>query len=127
MTDPGNGQRVVTQVTRPGRDFNGPYKEQGPDLIVGYAWGYRSSWENPLGGFPKEIVTVNQDAWSGDHCIDSRLVPGILMSNRKITLPSPGLEDLTVTILDEFGVSAPSEMKGRDCLANKPARRDVLQ
>lgn len=121
LTDPATGQRVVTQVTRPRRDFNGPYATQGPDLIVGYAWGYRSSWESPLGGFPKELIAVNRDPWSGDHCIDSRLVPGVLIANRRITLPSPGLEDIAVTILDEFGVAAPAGLRGRDCLADAPA------
>jgi predicted AlkP superfamily phosphohydrolase/phosphomutase len=121
LTDPATGQRVVSRVTRPRRDFSGPHAQEGPDLLVGYSWGYRSTWENPLGGFPREIITKNEDAWSGDHCIDDRLVPGVLLANRKITLASPGLEDLTVTVLDEFGVRAPAEMRGKDCLADGPA------
>ncbi len=116
MTDPRNGRHPVSKVTRPSRDFSGPHKDDGPDLIIGYSQGYRSSWENPLGSFPIETFPVNTDAWSGDHCIDNRLVPGVLLTNKKITLDSPALYDLTVAILDEFKLAPLSQMIGKDCL-----------
>ena len=122
MRDPLDNQPAVTKVTRPGRDFKGPYREEGPDLLVGYNRGYRSSWESPLGKFPREIFVDNMNAWSGDHCIDSRHVPGVLLANREITLEAPALYDLTVAVLDEFGVPALPEMIGRDCIGEKPAR-----
>jgi len=105
-------------VTLPRRDFSGPYRESGPDLLVGYAWGYRSSWESPLGAFPREVYVDNMNAWSGDHCIDNRRVPGVLISNRKITLPTPALHDLTVAVLDEYGLPPLPGMIGRDCLGD---------
>ena len=36
--------------------------------------------------------------------MDYRLVPGVLVSNRKITLEDPALYDLTVAVLDEYGI-----------------------
>jgi len=122
MRDPRNGRRAVTLVTRPRRDFHGPYKGDGPDILVGYNAAYRSSWESPLGEFPKEVFVDNLEAWSGDHCIDNRLVPGVLLTNRKITLEAPVLYDLTVGVLDEFGVEPLPEMIGRDCLG-KPEKK----
>lgn len=116
LRDPKTGEEVVTELVRPRRDFSGPYTADGPDLIVGYNRGYRSSWTSPLGSFPLPIFVDNRDPWSGDHCIDHRLVPGVLISNRPITVEDPGLEDLTVTVLDEYHVEKPAEMKGRDCL-----------
>jgi predicted AlkP superfamily phosphohydrolase/phosphomutase len=92
---------------------------ESPDLIVGYSWGYRTSWESPLGNFPPELVEDNKDAWSGDHCMDARLVPGILLTNQRISKRNPALKDLTVALLDEFGIAAPPEMTGVDCLKPK--------
>jgi predicted AlkP superfamily phosphohydrolase/phosphomutase len=116
MRDSQHGRRPVTLVTRPRRDFQGPQRASGPDLIVGYNWGYRSSWQSPLGEFPKDIFVENHDAWSGDHSIDYRLVPGVLITNQRINLDKPALYDLTVAVLDEFNVKKLSEMIGQDCL-----------
>ena len=119
LRDPRNDRPVVSKVTRPRQAFSGPYKSEGADLLVGYDWGYRSSWKSPLGEFPAEVFVDNQQAWSGDHCIDNRHVPGVLLANRKITLERPALQDLTVGVLDEFGIPPLAEMIGRDCLADK--------
>ncbi len=117
MTDPRNGNSPVTFVRRPRRDLRGEHGEHGPDLIIGYNTGYRTSWKSPLGEFPREVFEDNEDAWSGDHSIDYRLVPGVLLSNRKISLAAPALYDLTVAVLDEYGVEKLPEMIGEDCLA----------
>jgi bisphosphoglycerate-independent phosphoglycerate mutase (AlkP superfamily) len=45
--------------------------------------------------------------------MDHRLVPGILVTNRKVTEPEPNLLDLPVTILSLYGVKAPAQMSGR--------------
>ena len=117
MTDPRNGKKVVSFVLRTGRDYPGAHgADQAPDIIVGYAPGYRSSWKNPLGEFPPEIFLDNLDPWSGDHSIDYRQVPGILVTNRKISLDKPTLQDLTVSVLAQFGVSKAATMSGRNCL-----------
>ena len=96
--------------------FHGEYADDGPDIVVGYNWGYRSSWTSPLGEFPKQIFTDNIEAWSGDHSVDYRLVPGVLIANRPIMLDEPALYDLTVAVLDEYGVEKTDEMIGQDCL-----------
>jgi predicted AlkP superfamily phosphohydrolase/phosphomutase len=117
MQDPRNGNRPVTLVTRTRRDFHGAHLDVGPDLIVGYSRGYRSSWKSPLGEFPRAIFVNNDDPWSGDHSIDYRQVPGVLITNQRITLDHPALYDLTVAILDEYGVPKLPQMIGQDCLA----------
>ncbi len=117
MRDPRTGRQPVTLVLRTHRDFHGENVDIGPDILVGYNWGYRSSWESPLGEFPREIFVDNNEAWSGDHCVDYRVTPGVLLTNQKITLEAPALYDLTVAVLDEYGVPPLDEMIGRDCLA----------
>jgi len=116
LRDPVNGKQAVTLVVRSDRDFHGKYAGAGPDIVVGYNWGYRSSWTSPLGWFPKAIFEDNDAAWSGDHSVDYRVVPGVLLSNRRITLDAPSLLDLTVAILDEYGIPKPEQMLGQDCL-----------
>jgi predicted AlkP superfamily phosphohydrolase/phosphomutase len=116
MRDPRNGLAPVTLVTQTKRDFKGSGSDSGPDIIVGYNRGYRTSWASPLGEFPRGVFLDNREPWSGDHCVDYRLVPGVLLTNREITLPAPGLQDLTVAVLDEYGVPKSNEMIGRDCL-----------
>ncbi len=116
MEDPVRKRHPVSQVTQTHRDFHGPYIENAPDIIVGYNWGYRCSWESPLGSFPEELYPENSDPWSGDHCMDSRIIPGVLVTNQRITLDQPALYDLTVAVLDEFGVSPLPGMIGRDCI-----------
>jgi len=119
--DPDTGERVISRVHRARDIYSGPYAADGPDLIVGYNDSYRASWETILGGFPRDLVLDNTDAWSGDHCVDSMFVPGVLLCNR--LLPSrPGqtdrvaLEDLAPTILASFGVPVPAAMTGRSLL-----------
>jgi hypothetical protein len=59
------------------------------------------------------ILEDNKDAWIGDHCVDPSHVPGVLFANRKSSVTSPELKDLTVTILHLFGVAAEPQMNGR--------------
>jgi predicted AlkP superfamily phosphohydrolase/phosphomutase len=113
MRDPRDNAVVVSAVYEPRKVFRGRVLEYAPDLIVGYASGYRGSWQTALGATPQTILEDNNDAWIGDHCVDPRLVPGVLLANRPIVVSSPSLADLTVTILKEFGVPKNSEMQGR--------------
>ncbi|MEZ5047981.1 MAG: alkaline phosphatase family protein [Chitinophagaceae bacterium] len=91
----------------------GPYQADNLDLVVGYDRGYRASWESATGRVTEEVFSDNTKCWSGDHCVDPRLVPGVLYSNRRIVADDPGIEDLAPTVLDLFGVEAPAHMTGK--------------
>ncbi|MGH9628434.1 MAG: alkaline phosphatase family protein, partial [Bryobacteraceae bacterium] len=112
--DPGNGKPVVASVVISREQFQGDMLENAPDMIVGYFPGYRSSWQTALGAVPARIIEDNTDEWRGDHCIAARFVPGVLLGNRKSVVANPSLEDLTVTILEEFGVEAAPQLEGRN-------------
>ena len=45
-----------------------------------------------------QIFDDNEKAWSGDHCIDPRLVPGVLFSNHKIADEKVAIVDVAPTI-----------------------------
>jgi len=92
--------------------YQGPYAQSGPDLLVGYNRGYRAGWKTILGAFPPEALEDNTNRWSGDHCIDFTLVPGVLLSNRKIATETPALTDIAPTILSEFGIAKAKGMMG---------------
>ena len=83
-----------------------------PDLIVGYAPGYRASWKTALGETSESEIEDNIDAWIADHCINAADVPGVLFTTRPIRLSDPSLKDLPVSILSLFGIAPEPEMHG---------------
>jgi len=92
--------------------YRGPYLGAAPDLIVGYADGYRASWDAAVGKVTDEVFTDNTKAWCGDHCVDPHLVPGVLFSNRPLKAQDPGIEDMAPTALRLFGIQPPAWMEG---------------
>jgi predicted AlkP superfamily phosphohydrolase/phosphomutase len=102
--------RAVYPVTE---IYHGPYLGAAPDLIIGYAEGYRASWQAAVGRTTAEVFEDNTKAWCGDHCVDPHLVPGVLFSNRKIAADDPGIEDMAPTALHLFGVEVPDWMEGK--------------
>jgi predicted AlkP superfamily phosphohydrolase/phosphomutase len=101
MTDGGN--LVVQEVYDPGE-----HHEQGanlaPDLVIGYNRGYRASWQTALGEAPAGDVTEdNLGKWSGDHCCDPAIVPGIFLSNERNLVTKPHVKDICPAILDYVG------------------------
>jgi predicted AlkP superfamily phosphohydrolase/phosphomutase len=104
---------VITRVDLASEVYQGPYAASGPDMLVGYNRGYRAGWKTILGGFPSDELEDNSNPWSGDHCMDYTLVPGVLLSNRKIAAGSPALTDIAPTILAEFGIAKAHGMIGR--------------
>jgi predicted AlkP superfamily phosphohydrolase/phosphomutase len=116
ITDEPSEARAINRVIDVAREFSGPYRHDGPDLIVGFAEGYRVSWDCARGLVTPALIEDNVRSWSGDHCIDPDKVPGILFSNRKLARDDPRIIDLGPTVLDLFGIDAPAHMTGRTLL-----------
>lgn len=113
VQDPKSKKQVITRVDLASEAYQGPYSRSGPDMLVGYNRGYRAGWQTILGSFPAEELEDNSNPWSGDHCIDYTLVPGVLLSNRKIAANTPALTDIAPTILAEFGIAKTQGMIGK--------------
>jgi len=113
LHDDETGQIGVRNVYASGKLYQGPYLSAAPDLIVGYAAGYRTSWEAAVGKVTAHVFSDNKKARSGDHCVDPVLVPGVLFSNRKVQAQDPGIEDMAATALDLFGIQPPAWMEGK--------------
>ncbi|MEO6785672.1 MAG: nucleotide pyrophosphatase, partial [Chthoniobacteraceae bacterium] len=114
LVDPVNGRRPVHAIHDAAKIYSGPYGGNGPDLLVGFAEGYRASWKAAIGEVEPSVFSDNTKSWSGDHCVDRSLVPGIFLCNRKLDLSDGiGLIDIAPTVLDWFGVPVPAHMDGK--------------
>ncbi len=112
LTDPADGRAAIRRVYQATKAYRGPYKEHAPDLIVGYDSGYRVGWDTAIGKTSRAVFHDNTKAWSGDHCVDPSVVPGILFCNRKINDDHVRLLDIAPTVLALFGIPTPEYMDG---------------
>lgn len=90
-----DGEAVVSGVGV----HRGRFAAQGADLIVGYAVGFRGSAETAMGNSGDQPIQANHDQWRGDHCIDARHVPGVILANE-------GLGDYATPTYRDFPVLA---------------------
>ena len=111
LVDPATGLHPISRVVRRQEVYSGPYVEQAPDLVLGFARGYRGF--GPNGQINVEVLTPNASQWSGTHMIDPAVAAGILVSNRQILIKDPGLGDLGCSICALLNVPA-DDLPGRD-------------
>jgi len=110
-----NGQPVVSRALLKHEVFSGPYTRLGPDIVVGYAAGYRASSETGLGKLTSAaVIEENHDHWGADHCIDAALVPGVIFSNRDLSkIPGLSFRDIPFLAigkhLDQSYIKPPSK------------------
>jgi predicted AlkP superfamily phosphohydrolase/phosphomutase len=109
-----DGQQIISRVLLKHEAFNGPYARLGPDLVVGYAPGFRASSETGLGKSASASLEANLDHWGADHCIDSTKVAGVLFFNRDISnMPGVSFRDIPFLALgkhlDQSYIKPPSQ------------------
>jgi len=119
LTEWQDGERNPIQKVRLKHEtFNGPFTRFGPDLVVGYAPGYRASAETGLGKVPAGIMEENTDHWGADHCIESSAVPGVIFANRDLrdfgTISFRDIPFLAIgKHLDQSNIKPPSQAAGQ--------------
>ena len=113
IKDPDTGETAINRIYDAEQVYRGPYRDQAPDLIVGYNSGYRVSWDSAIGKTTDRIFEDNEKNWSGDHGVDPEIVKGVFFSNMKISSEDPNIIDLAPTILHVFGIEVPHYMDGR--------------
>jgi predicted AlkP superfamily phosphohydrolase/phosphomutase len=123
-TDPQTGARLIERVYVTREIHSGPHLGLEGDLILGFAPPYHCSWSSTSGGLgttsdangfkvPAPVVQPNDSPWSGDHTsLALEHVPGLFLSNRKVTIPAQGVRALQLapTVLSLLGVAVPEEM-----------------
>jgi len=118
LEDMETGNIAITEAYDTSTLYSGPYVKNGPDVIIGFNVGYRSSWGAAIGITEEKVFKNNNKSWSGDHCMDSRHVPGVFFCNKSITANDPGIEDIAPTVLSLFGVEIPKYMTGKPLMNN---------
>ena len=114
MTDPKTGAKMVDAVYKRDDVYTGPFLKNASELQVGFADGYRVSWQTSLGGSPPGIVYPNMKKWSGDHgSFDYKQTAGTLISNRPISTRAADIMDIAPTVLKYFGVPIPPDIDGK--------------
>jgi predicted AlkP superfamily phosphohydrolase/phosphomutase len=123
LEDPDLKQRVVRNVYEIARIHSGEYVGDEADLMVGFEATWRVAWSSTLGNIaltegenggvvPGPIFSANKSTWSGDHVsVSEDLVQGIFFANRKVEIPTAGIDLLHVapTALSILGVPVPPE------------------
>jgi predicted AlkP superfamily phosphohydrolase/phosphomutase len=121
VVDPLNGERVVTHAYPAAEVFHGERVAEAPDLVVGYNRSYAGSDASTLGEIEETVLEDNRSRWSGNHLIDPRLVPGILLVNAPLAGGEHDLTDVTASILDHFGLAPTPDLVGTSFLAHDHA------
>ena len=114
LRDPASGEKVMNSVALTGEVHSGPYADAAPEILMGYRRGYRHSWACATGAVEAEVFSDNTKRWSGDHCVDPSLVPGVFWCNRDIQGARPNLVDMAPTALALFGLKIPGYMQGKN-------------
>jgi predicted AlkP superfamily phosphohydrolase/phosphomutase len=112
LLDPQTGRHAIRKVRATAETFDGPYRLDAPDLLIGYEGGYRNSWECATGAVTGSVFSDNTRSWSGDHCVDPDIVPGVFFCNRRIATERPRLIDIPLSILELFGQKRARYMQG---------------
>lgn len=100
--------QVMSGVWKREQIWEGERLAEAGDLQIGYAWGYRVSWQTSLGGAAEPVIFDNLKNWSGDHCsFDPKLIPGVVFSNHSLDASRFRLLDAGLTALSWLGVPLP--------------------
>ena len=113
LPDDEKGCTAINEAFDTAALYDGPYLVNAPDLLIGYAEGYRASWDGATGVVAGPVIEDNVKPWSGDHCVDPRIVPGVIFCNRPIDRRDPALIDIAPTALWLFGLEPPRHMDGK--------------
>jgi predicted AlkP superfamily phosphohydrolase/phosphomutase len=113
LRDEERGAVGINEAFDTAKLYKGPYLQNAPDLLIGYAQGYRTSWDCASGVVAGPVFEDNVKAWSGDHCVDPREVPGVMFCSRSVPVDDPALMDVAPTALKLFGVEPPAHMDGK--------------
>jgi predicted AlkP superfamily phosphohydrolase/phosphomutase len=118
FVDPKTGENVVLRADLADTVFSGARRDEAPDMIVGYNYGYGNSDEASQGRIPNAVL-IDNDAggtFNGSHLMAPDVVAGILMTNGVVRDGAHALEDLTVEVLKQYGIQPGAELNGHPVL-----------
>jgi predicted AlkP superfamily phosphohydrolase/phosphomutase len=122
LKDDATGAAGIRVVRDAAAIYDGAYVDRAPDLLIGYNEGYRVSWDCASGVVAGPLFEDNRKPWSGDHCVDSDLVPGVFFCSKPIATRDPALIDIAPTALSLFGLDVPPHIEGRSLFGGPKER-----
>ncbi|MFT7670197.1 MAG: putative AlkP superfamily phosphohydrolase/phosphomutase [Planctomycetota bacterium] len=112
-----NGEVVVVTADLASDVYVGERVAEAPDLVVGYNAGYGNSDASSTGRIPHLVMQDNTGGtFNGNHLMAPEVVAGILLTNGKVRPGAHALEDLTVEILERYGVKPGEGQNGHRVL-----------
>ncbi|RMF83995.1 MAG: nucleotide pyrophosphatase, partial [Planctomycetota bacterium] len=121
LKDPAFDRVAIREALPREKAYKGPYTQNAPDILVGYAENYRVSWDAAVGKASADVFSDNMKAWSGDHCVHPEIAPGVLFSNTRLREGEASIVDVGPTALDLFGIPTPRYMDGKSLLCTEAA------
>jgi predicted AlkP superfamily phosphohydrolase/phosphomutase len=121
LVDLGRNVKPINRAILASQALSGPYTKDAPDIFAGYNEGYRVSWNSAIGKISEQVIEPNTKRWSGDHCLDPELVPGVIFSNWRLDDEAPALMDMAPTILNIFGLEKPPFQDGKVLTMSRPS------
>ena len=101
--DQGNRPIVVADITAD--VYSGERLADAPDMQIGFNAGYGNSDAASTGRIPRDIYADNlKGGFNGNHLMAPEVVAGILLTNGVVRPGEHALEDLTVDILEKYGI-----------------------
>jgi len=117
IEDSATGVKPVLRCDLATEVYHGPRLAEAPDMVVGYNAGYGNSDPSSSGRIPHAVLEDNTGGtFNGSHLMAPEVVSGLLLSNRPVRDGAHGLQDLTVEILAQYGISPPEALKGHPVL-----------
>ena len=110
--DDRGGVRPVRNAWQAAEIYSAARRAEAPDIVVGYDAGYGCSDDSTLGGTAAVLIEDQTRGFTGNHLMDAEVVPGVLLTNRRLTSDGHDLTDLTATLLDHYGLPPAEGMIG---------------
>lgn len=127
FVDPKTHTWVVLRADRADAVYTGTRSAEAPDLIVGYDREYGCSDASTLGEITELVIEDNTDYWSGNHLMAPEVVPGILLTNAKLPRTGYDLTDMTMTLLDHYGLAPAPGMIGTSIFSKTPKSTQAVK
>ena len=97
--------------------YNGPRLSEAPDIQVGFNYGYGNSDASSTGRVPNKVLEDNLGGtFNGNHLMAAEVVKGTLLTNAPVAEGAHSLQDLTVEILRQYGITPRVDQTGHPVL-----------
>lgn len=119
LVDPKNGLKAVyvADIREDVYAKSGERMSESPDILVGFDAGYGNSDASATGRVSWKVFEDNDGGtFNGNHLMASQVVAGTLLTNQKVAAGDHALEDLTVEILERYGIQPDDTQHGHRVL-----------